>query len=500
MTFDVTFDLCIYGGTSAGVAAAIQGRRSGLSVLLLSTKQRLGGLTTGGLGATDIGNKEAIGGISREFYERTGAVYGIPEAWTFEPHVAENVLETMLAECGPAVERNVALAGVTLSQDRAISSLSLADGRTVSAKVFIDATYEGDLLAAAGVDFHVGRESNATYGETLNGIYFGHPNHNFKVAIDPYVREGDPSSGLLPGIMDAEAGQQGSGDACVQAYNFRMCLTKSADRLPFPKPEGYDSERYTLFARYLNAGVWDAFAHVWMPNGKTDTNNCGGFSTDNIGRNFDYPNGDAATRQAIYDDHLTYQQGMMWFLCHDERVPSHVREEMLEWGLPRDEFVAVGGWPDELYVREARRLVGETVMTEHHCLGSTTAEDSIGLAAYTIDSHNCRRLVVDGRVINEGNVETGFADPFPIAYSAMLPKRSQCVNLLVPVCLSASHTAFGSIRMEPVFMILGQSAAAAAALAIDSRCNVYNIDIENLQSTLRRQGQRLSWPYRRPEL
>jgi hypothetical protein len=376
-----------------------------------------------------------------------------------------------------------------------IVEIRMEDGRVYRGPVFLDATYEGDLMAQAKVSFAVGREANSVYNETINGIHFGHPNHNFRVPVDPYVVPGDPKSGVLKGVVQEELGEQGAGDHRVQAYNFRMCLTKVPEnRLPFPKPNGYDPDRYELLLRYLQAGVWDALRLTSrMPNGKTDTNNFGGFSTDNIGRNYDYPNGDYARREEIFWDHVNYQQGLMWFLANDPRVPENVRSEVGQWGLPKDEFVENGGWPHQLYIREARRMISDVVMTEHHCRGQAKAEDAVGLAAYTMDSHNVRRVVKDGHALNEGNVEVGGFPPYPISYRALVPKESECANLLVPVCLSASHISYGSIRMEPVFMVLGQSSATAASMALDAKVSLQKIDLSALQAKLRADGQVLEW-------
>ncbi len=490
-------DLCVYGGTSAGVAAAMQARQMGKTVALLAFDTHLGGLTSGGLGATDIGNKAAIGGIARAFYRQLGRHYGNDENWTFEPSVAEKTLNEMMDEAGVAVYREQRLQRVHKSGS-CITEIVMENGAVFRAKIFMDATYEGDLLARAGVSYTVGREANSRYDETLNGVHFGHPNHNFKVPIDPFVVPGDPESGLLPTISAHPPGDQGEGDHRVQAYNFRLCLTKAEDRLPFPKPIDYNAEEYTLLARYISAGVWDVLRlTVWMPNGKTDTNNYGGFSSDHIGANYDWPDGDYGTRERIFQDHVRYQQGLMWFLCHDERVPQPIREEVRAWGLPRDEFVETGGWPHQLYIREARRMVSDYVMTERNCRWQETVPDSVGLAAYGMDSHNCQRIARQENGIwtarNEGNVEVKVAGPYPIAYRSLVPRESECANLLVPVCLSSSHIAYGSIRMEPVFFVLGQSAATAAVLAIDAGVPVQQVDIENLQAQLRADQQILEW-------
>lgn len=490
----VEAELCIYGGTSAGVAAAVVAARLGVKTVLVEFGRHVGGLSSGGLGATDIGNKAAIGGLAREFYRALGRRYGRQEAWTFEPGAAEAVFERWLRQARVPVFREHRLAGVRKQGNR-ITELLTENGNRFRARMFIDATYEGDLLAAAGVAYHVGREANSRYDETLNGIHLGHPGHNFKVFVDPYVVPGRPASGLLPGIVAAPAGRQGAGDRCVQAYNFRLCMTDvAANRRPFPKPAAYDPDRYTLLARYIAAGVWDALSlSIRMPNGKTDTNNHGGFSSDNIGMNYDWPDGDYATRERIFQDHVTYQQGLMWFLSHDRRVPAEIRADVRTWGLPKDEFRETGGWPHQLYIREARRMIGDYVMTEHNCVGRVTAADPVGLAAYTMDSHNCRRIVMGGRVKNEGNVEVGGFTPYPISYRSIVPRERDCANLLVPVCLAASHIAYGSIRMEPVFLVLGESAALAAAQALASRRPVQDVPYRALRKKLEQAQQILEW-------
>ncbi|MBI3462667.1 MAG: FAD-dependent oxidoreductase [Planctomycetes bacterium] len=517
-------EIIVYGGTAGGVAAAIQAARMGKRVLLVEPGEHIGGLTSGGLGATDIGNKAAIGGISREFYRRVGEHYardeswkyetrdqyrsgrqqsGEVEMWTFEPHVAEEILRAMLAEAHVPVifhERLDLKNGVHKDGQR-IVSIRMESGLTLTAGMFIDATYEGDLMARAGVSYHVGRESNATYGETLSGVQPRLRKHQFQVAVDPYIKPGDPSSGLLPGIQGTDPGKSGEGDHRVQAYNFRMCLTNVPEnRIAFPKPAGYDPMRYELYLRTILAGQWDGLgAPAMMPNRKTDTNNNGAFSTDNIGMNYDYPDGDYVTRERVFKEHVTYQQGMMWFLANDPRVPERIRREANLWGLAKDEFVKTGGWPHQMYIREARRMIGPYVMTQHNCQGRAIAEDPVGLAAYTMDSHNVQRYADEGRVWNEGDVQVGGFSPYPISYRSMVPKESDCTNLLVPVCLSASHIAYGSIRMEPVFMVLGQSAATAAAQAIDQRTSIQGIDRARLRKRLSDNKQVLAWTGPKPQ-
>jgi len=368
--------------------------------------------------------------------------------------------------------------------------------------MFVDATYEGDLMAAAGIRYHVGREDNATYAETLNGAQM-RDSHQFGFPISPYVREGDPESGLLPGVESAESVVVGAGDHRVQAYCFRMCLTDDPGlRLPFVQPAGYDPRWYALLQRNLSAGWRDVFSKFdrLRVRTKTDTNNHGAVSTDFVGQNHAWPEGDFRTREKIFQAHVTYQRGLQWFLANDASVPADVREPYSQWGLCRDEFVESGGWPTQLYVREARRMIGDYVMTEHECRGHRIAADAIGLAAYTMDSHNCRRFVRKGRsstdsdtVLNEGDVQIHGFPPYPISYRAIIPKTKECENLLVPVCLSASHIAYGSIRMEPVFMMLGQSAAIAADLAMTDAVSVQAVAYSDLRAALLKAGQILAW-------
>ena len=491
----VECDVCVYGGTSAGVIAAVQAARMGKRAVVIEPGRRLGGLTAGGLGQTDSGNKSAIGGLSREFYRRLGKHYGVAESWTFEPHAAEAMFRAMLDEAKVPVRIDHRLASVAKDGARIVEIL-LDDGTACRAKVYLDATYEGDLMAGAKVSYAVGREPNATYGETLNGVRAETPKHQFTVPVDPYVREGDPASGLLPRILAGPFGEPGAGDRSVQAYNLRLCLTNvTENRIPFPKPDGYDPGQYALLARYIRerekAGQpWQDMTLVArMPDGKTDTNNNGAFSTDDIGMNYDYPDGDAATRERIYREHLAYTQGLMYFLTRDPGIPERIRNEIGAWGLCRDEFVDNGGWSHQLYIREARRMISAFVMTQVDCEGRRTAEDPVGLASYTMDSHNCRRIVRNGRVENEGDVQVRVPHPFPVSYRSIVPREGACVNLLVPVCLSASHIAYGSIRMEPVFMVLGQSAATAACQAIDAGAPVQRVGFAGLRERLIADGQ-----------
>lgn len=552
-------DVCVFGATSGGIAAAIQAARMGKSVVIAEPGKFIGGLTTGGLGATDIGNKAAVGGISREFYQRIARHYAQDSAWkfekreeyfarrgggqtkasnltgadatmwTFEPHVADEVFRNMLAEAKVQVYFDQRLDFLRKEAGR-INELVADNGNTYRAKVYIDATYEGDLMARADVSFHVGREGNREYDETLNGLRGETPKHQFTVAVDPYVKPGQPKSGLLPFIQgefipknpmptpddeedsgpDSEGsprkrpitGQPGDGDHKVQTYNYRLCFTtNAANRMPVLPPPGYDPVKFELLARYLEALVaagkkpklsefWNP---IWMPNQKTDINNNGGFSTDFIGANWTYPEADYTNRDRIAREHEDYTRGFITFMATSPRVPENIRREMQMWGPCKDEFNTTDGWPNQLYVREARRMISDYVMNEAHCRGKVRAEDAIALAAYNMDSHNVQRYVRNGRVENEGDVQVPPMSPFPISYRSIVPKRSEAENLLVPVCLSSSHIAYGSIRMEPVFMILGQSAATAACLAIDDKVRVQKVDYAKLRARLLADKQVLDW-------
>ena len=518
-TQPIQYDIIVYGATSGGIAAAIQASRLGKSVLLLEPTQRIGGLTTGGLGQTDIGNKQAIGGISREFYQnirryyadlshwkwqrrseyidggQTRTVEGEDAMWTFEPSAALAVYEQMIADEDIVLVRGARLDrenGVKKEGTR-ITQITTEDGDAYAGKMFIDATYEGDLLAAAGVNYFVGREANSVYGETYNGVQLLE-GHQFPDGVAPYVTPGNPDSGLLWGISPNELAPQGSGDTLVQAYNFRICLTdEKENQVPITQPANYDATRYELLARLFAAQpdqqkIGQYFIWSRMPNDKTDINNRGGFSTDMINESHAYPEASYAEREAIVKAHENYTKGLLYFYTSDPRVPSALQQEVQRWGYPKDEYLDNNHWSPQLYVREARRMVGPYVMTQANCVGKETVDDPVGLAAYTMDSHNCQRIVVEENgtavVKNEGNVEVGGFPPYPIAYRSIIPQPDEVTNLLVPVCLSASHIAFGSIRMEPVFMVLGQSAATAASLAIDNAQTVQTVNYPDLRKQL----------------
>jgi hypothetical protein len=522
---DYEFDVVVYGGTSAAVISAVQAKKMGKSVVIVSPGKHLGGLSSGGLGWTDTGNKQVIGGLSREFYHRVWNEYQKPDAWKqqnreeygnkgqgtpaidgdqrtmwiFEPHVAENAFESFLKDYDIPAHRDEWLDrrnGVRKENEKIISIATLS-GNTYHGKLFIDATYEGDLMAAAGVSYHVGREAKDVYGEEWNGVQTGvlHHGHHFGVLdkpISPYKVPGDPDSGVLPRISTEDPGKYGSGDNKVQAYCFRMCLTNFAEnRVPFPKPEGYDPEQYELLLRILDAGWREGFRKFDpIPNYKTDTNNHGPFSTDNIGYNYDYPEASYERRKEIIKEHEVYQKGLMYFLANDPRVPDDVRKKFNQWGLAKDEFTDNGNWPHQIYVREARRMIGDYVMTENELLKKRPTPEPIGMGSYTMDSHNVQRYITpEGYVQNEGDIGVSTRGPYSIALGSVLPKKEECTNLVVPVCVSSSHIAFGSIRMEPVFMILGQSAATVGVMAIDNESAVQDVPYEKLRERLLKDGQ-----------
>lgn len=524
---DNTFsaDVIIYGGTSAAITAAVEVVQSGKSVIVVSPDKHLGGLTAGGLGYTDTGNKSVIGGLSREFYHRVWLHYNDSSAWVwqkhseygnkgqgtvamdgvnrtmwiFEPHVAEQVFEDFVAENNITIYRDEWLDrenGVEKVDGKIVSFKTLS-GKTFKGKIFIDATYEGDLMASAGVNYHVGRESMDTYNEQWNGVQTGvlHHGHWFKSKISPYKIPGDPASGVLPLISTEYPGDYGAGDNKIQAYCFRTCMTNyDENRLPFPKPKNYDSTQYELLVRMFDTGRKDWFGKFDdIPNKKTDTNNHGPFSSDNIGMNYDYPEASYERRQEIIKEHENYQKGLLWFVANDPRVPEDIRTKMATWGMAKDEFTDNGNWPHQIYVREARRMIGEYITTENDVLLKRDVPKPVGMGSYAMDSHNVQRYITpEGFVQNEGDIGVSPPAPYSISYGSIVPKKEECTNLLVPVCVSSSHIAFGSIRMEPVFMILGQSAAVAANLAITNNISVQDVSYEKLKSELEKRKQILT--------
>ena len=521
----VEADVCVYGSTPSGVMAAVQAARMGKSVVIVTPDKHLGGMSSSGLGFADTGNTAVIGGLAREFHQHIWQHYEDPKAWTwqsrekfgnhgqgtrakddaaktmwvFEPGVAEKVFESFITEHHIQVYRDEWLdrANGVQKNGATISQITTLSGKKFTAKMFIDATYEGDLMAAAGVDYHVGREAQSVYGEKWNGVQTGvlHHRHHFGVLtqpVSPYVVPGDSKSGVIWGVSAEPPGEFGAGDKKVQAYCYRMCLTDLPEnRVTIPKPDGYDASHYELLLRIFETGWRETFNKFdALPNRKTDVNNHGPMSFDFIGGNYDYPEASYERRREIIRAHRDYQQGWLYFIANDPRVPPDVQQRMKQWGLPKDEFADNGHWPHQLYIREARRMLGAYVMTEQDILQQRATPDAVGRGSYTIDSHNVQRYITaEGQVQNEGDIGVATRGPYPIAYGALVPKPEQANNLLVTSCLSSSHIAFGSIRMEPVLMILGQSAATAAVMAMDEKIPVQDVSYKKLRARLMKDGQ-----------
>ena len=522
----INAEVVIYGGTSTAIATAVQLSRMDKNVIIVCPEKHVGGMSSSGLGFTDIGNKSVIGGISREFYQRvyehyqddsawksqrrseygneaqgTTAIDGeLKTMWTFEPHVAEQIFEDFIRENNIKVYRDQWLdrdKGVKMRNGK-IVSITMLSGEKYEAQIFVDATYEGDLMAAAGVSYFVGREANSVYNEQWNGVQCNvfHHSHNFgNLNISPYVIQGDPTSGVLPRISTEAPGEQGSGDKRVQAYNYRLCTTNAEGNIvPFEKPENYDPAQYELLRRVFRAGRTSMFGGGKIPNNKRDVNNVGPFSSDNIGMNYEYPEASYERRQEILEEHINYHKGLLYFWGHDESVPERLRNKINKWGLAKDEFQDNDHWPYQIYVREARRMIGEFVMTENEILGKSKVDEPIGMGSYTMDSHNVQRYITpEGYVQNEGDLGVEPEQPYQIHLGTILPKAGECKNLIVPSAVSSSHIAFGSIRMEPVFMILGQSAGTVAGLAIDKNCDIHDLTYSEIRERLLADGQILEY-------
>lgn len=527
-------DILVYGATSGGITAAIQGARMGKKILLIEPSKHVGGTTTGGLVWTDYGQEGVVGGLAGEFYRRVTEHYRSDAAWkvndpfrdrllnarlkyikSFEPRIADSVFRRMLSEAGIEMitGQRLDLNKGVKKENNVIKAVTFESGRTVSAKIFIDASYEGDLMALAGVSYHVGRESAETYQESLAGVLaedstVNQPKRYFNKLdkymmgssargysrVDPY----DNAGNLLYGIQDVPLEAPGTGDSKVQAYNVRIVLTTDpANRIPITRPADYDSTKYELLIRYVNAHKLDHIRQVlWkidpVPNQKTDINDGCPYSTDYIGANWDYPEADYARREEILDAHHSFTKGLIYFIGNDPRMPESIRKEMLRYGYPRDEYTNNGHWTPQVYIRETRRILGKYIMTQKDIEINTTKEHSIGMGSYALDSHHIQRVVTpDGELINEGNFTIKIDGPYEIPYESIVPKEKECANLLVPVCVSSSHVAFGSIRMEPVYMVLGQTAGTAASLAIDLGNNVQAVPYETLRDHLIKDGQTL---------
>ena len=504
--FAQPYDLVVYGGTAAGAITAVSGARMGLKTVLLEPRRHIGGMVSGGLSRTDVGKREVIGGYALEFYWRAGNAYNLAQhlqdiAWLPEPHVAEAIFRKLLQDSGVTVVFNSRLRerdGVTKSAAR-IQSITMENGAAYPAKIFADCTYEGDLMAQAGVRYTWGRESSAEYGESLAGVRGETPKHQFLVDIPAY----DANRHLLPEISAAPAGEPGSADRKVQAYNFRMILSHDpANQVPYPQPAHYDAARFELFARLLDAmakkqgrpsRLGDVLNPIAIPNQKVDANNNGPFSTDYIGHSWDYPEANYARRAEIWRDHEDYTKQFFWFLAHDTRVPPSLQKEVNEWGLAKDEFPDNGHFPNQLYIREARRMIGEYVMSQRDIQTDLKKPDPIGMGSYNSDSHNVQRIVnAQGFVRNEGDMQVP-VEPYQIPYRVLLPKKAEMQNLLVPVCFSATHVAYSTLRMEPQYMILGQAAGVAAAMAIRANAAIQDIDTAALTRTLVQHGAILEY-------
>ncbi|HUQ69297.1 MAG TPA: FAD-dependent oxidoreductase [Planctomycetaceae bacterium] len=533
---DLNADFCVYGGTSGGVVAAVQATRLGKSAVIVEPGRHLGGMMSGGLSWTDVGSADraqCFGGLAREVFERIGTKYGQdprtvfeitapetadrprkgidfirPPSLAFEPKVAEAVFDELAREADVQVLRGQRIKSVVKGGPRLLK-LVTEDGSTITAKMFLDATYEGDLLAAAEVSFTIGREANSKYGETINGVrgpQHGPASGKFPHPIDPFVKPGGPASGLLP-LIDGDAGEPiGSADRRVQSYNYRLCLTDDpANRVPLAPPADYDPARFELLGRFIVAATKAGESLTLrsfckydpLPNHKFDFNNRWPISTDYLGGADRWPEADADERRAIGREHERYLRGFFHFLTTDPRVPANVREETAKFGLPRDEFTDNGHWPHQIYVREGRRMVSDLVMTEHHIHNRRTAEHSVGLATYGMDIHAVRRVYHNGKLYNEGFGGGSGKQPAPVGFGAIVPRESECTNLLVTFALSSSHAAFGSIRMEPVFMVLSQSAATAACLAMDAEVAVQQVPYDKLRQRLEQDGQIVAWPVKR---
>lgn len=493
------YDLCVYGGTASGIVAADAAAKMGLNVVVVEPTCRIGGMTTGGLGRTDIGNKQVVQGLALKFYRECGKRYGNLENWVFEPKVAKEVMDEFARSPRIKVITNRHFVNAKTKNGKIISLTAAGEGDTLTfkAKWFIDASYEGDLMAGAGVSYRTGREANSEYGETWDGVQLLHIYHQFPHGMDPFVDPGNPSSGLLWGIENHGALPNGTGDDRIQAYNYRICLTDDPDNMiPLTEPANYDPSRYELLARLFKAqpdmrDINQYFIWTPMPNHKTDINNRGAFSTDMIGMSQGYPEGTWEERQSIINAHRDYTLGLLWFYITDPRVPSNLKEFVSKWGLPKDEYTECGNWTPQLYIRECRRMVGEYVATQADCEGRGNATDGIAHAAYNMDSHNCERIITlnkNGKwmVENEGDVEIPGGIPYPISYRSITPVRGECTNLVVPVCCSATHIAYGSIRMEPVFMCLGQAAGIAVGLAQKEGLSaIQDVDYRKIQDVFR---------------
>jgi hypothetical protein len=503
-TYDA--DVAVYSATAGGAVASVAAARQGAKVVLIEPGRHVGGMFSGGLSHSDVyGQENLIGGVVEEVFRRIAAHYGKEGAkagFKFEPHVAENTLKAMLDEAGVQVVYGERLDSVTKNGPR-IVSLKTESGNTYAAKVFIDAGYEGDLMAKAGVKYTVGREGRETYDEWLAGRTELLPSqHQFVYPVSPW-KDGKYLPFITP---QAKLTATGKGDGKFQAYCFRLCLTdRIENRIPIEKPENYNPDDYELLRRYLKAAGDQAFPGVIhltpLPNGKRDANSSGGVSTDLMGPNWEYPEAGYARREEIWRQYLRWAHGFLWFLQNDPSVPAQQRQDLRRWGLCKDEFTDTGGWPHQLYIREGRRMLGEVVVTQHDLETQRTKPDSVGMCGYNIDIREVQWVAVrtyrfpkaEDRVLTEGYISQP-VKPWQIPYRALTPKAEECDNLLVSACSSMSTVAFGGFRLEPGYMIAGQAAGTAAALAAQSKSAVQKIDYEQLRRLLEKRGQVLELP------
>lgn len=501
------FDVVVYGATAGGVTAAIAAAGEGARVALVEPGRHAGGMVSGGLGWTDRSENPVIGGLAAGFYARVGAHYGVGP-WEIlgpEPKVAEAIFGDWLREAGVTVVFDARLVALARA-GRSIRRFVTADGQVFQGRVFIDASYEGDLLAGAGVSYAVGRESRSLHGESWAGRQPIRPDqHQFTVPVSPFA-DGDDGM-VLPLVHDRPMVAEGEGDGGVQAYCFRLCLTDDPDnRVPFPEPEDYDPAQFALVRRWLAAmgerARLDRILSLGgrLPNGKVDANSIGPISTNlPDGSSWDYPDADHIHREEIRDHHLHTTQGLMYFLANDPGVPAHIREETGRWGLCADEFADTGHWPHQLYVREARRMRGEYVLTQHDLEAGRGHYDAVGMGSYNIDIREVQRAWMRvpryprmaAETFNEGYLSVP-VPPYSLPYRSLLPRYDECDNLLVPVCLSASHVAFASVRMEPQYMLLGHAAGVAAAMAARGDGVVHRVGVGALRDRLAAQGQVLT--------
>jgi hypothetical protein len=502
-------EICILSGSEAGFTAALQAGRLGKKVVLIEPTGHPGGMMVEGI-VKDIrfGSARVIGGIAREVYTAIEAYYGLepdfedPDWYSrYEPSVAESIIENLLAR-----EENIKIirktrikeTGGVEKEGNELKCIFLENGIEISAKLFIDASIEGHLIHFAGVSTETLREGNAKYGETRNGIQVDNTYKQFMVKVDPYIIPDDPTSGLLPTIQEGVLGEYGARDKYIQGFCFRMCLTKNEDNLiPVAKPENYNPEVYEIYRRYLHAGGKLFQPHANRHNGKTDIGSWHDLSANLYGENWRYPAGNYATQDSIVQYHRDFTMGLIWFLQNDPDVDTATRKNWEGWGLCRDEFTDNGHWPRRLYIRSARRMVSDYVITEHQTRrdNEERVEDPVAIAWWPPDTHHARRIVKDGFAYNEGFIFGGEDwRPFGISWSALIPKSAECTNLLTPTCLSSSYVAYGAIRILPTFMILGQSAGCAAALALDQQKPVQQIEYDELKKILVENGQILEIP------